>query len=377
METILLVFGFIVGTILLMLGLSRLYIMFGRLRENSVMAMESNGLFVGLKIASKIKDFRQGDDKTNVDYWDLKKVPGGAARNYGIFEKFGIFVIGRGSIPEWPLTEAREFVIERNSHRVVRYEESGKPLEYRLHEDPIKSKAIPLFVTHSFETAPVNTMGKVEKSDDPREKIATVLALFQVQIIIFNPYRALYMTQDFMFNVNGTLQSASREIIARVTLMELIQARTEGESKVKIREMGKNLKGVVNDSLKRYGVKIKDIDFLDFHLAHQKAEDALNQAQIEEFEANARAIRGRSEKDYDEQRAIGNAAEISEMLKAAGGNHRLVEEEIRRRGLKEIAQFGGASLSFGGNGGPSAIVDARERRDNKPNNPKKTDGDRK
>jgi hypothetical protein len=343
-------------------------------KENHFVAIERDGgNFVEFLLTSKTAKFvGRGDDN---DKWTIDSKHGGSQMSW-LASRFGYHPVGKNDTPDFLLfTKARKFKVSRNGHDVIRPTQKGEVLKYKLLEDPIEGFNIPRFITHTFETSPINTMGEIE---DPRnqkgekremnreererrklEMVATVVALLQVQIEIFNPYRALYKTRNFMSNVNTTLQSATRENISELGLLELIRAKTETKPGDDLKNFSDKLKKIVNGSLEEYGVKIIDVDFLDHHLADQRVEKALNDSQVEKLEAVARDIRGASEKRYDQQRAIGRAAEMTELEKAAKGDKQIILAEIDRRKLVDgLSGYDGTVLSLGGNGIP-AIVDGR------------------
>lgn len=359
-------------------------------KENHLVAIErAGGKFVKFILTSKTYDFVGTGDEN--EKWKIKPSTTGPQTCW-IKDRFGYDPVGDDdNMPDLLLaSQAKMFKVNRNSHRVIRPKQKGDVLKYELHEDPIEGYNIPLFITHTFETSPINTMGVV---DDPRNRqgekmtreeeeqhklkmVATVVELFQVQIKIVNPYLALYRTRDFMQNVNTTLQSGAREITAELGFLELIMAKTETEKEKGdfkgsslARAFAEKLIGIVNgaNSLAQYGIEIIDIDFLDHHLADPRVETALNDAQVESLKAVARDIRGKSKRDYDMDRAKGRAAEMSELIKASGNDKRVVLAEIDRRKLVDaVGAHKGTVLTLGGKGTP-AIVDSRPQQgENKP-----------
>lgn len=369
-------------------------------KENHFVAIErTGGKFVKFILTSQTYDFKgKGNDSKK---WKIKKKSGGPQTNW-IKDRFGYDPVGESdNMPDLILaSRAKPFVINRNSHKVIRPKQKGEVLKYKLYEDPIVCDDfnIPMFITHTFETSPINTMGEIEDPRDtqgkkvemsPEEKeqrmlkmVATVVGLLQVQIWVFNPYLALYMTQDFMKNVNTTLQSGTREIVSELGFLELIMAKTET-----IREGGdvsnvkkdialafaERLMTIVNgeNSLKQYGVAIVDPDFLDHHLADPRVEKALNDAQVESLEAVARDIRGSSEKRYDMERAKGRAAETKELIKASSIKDTGADKDVvlatidARKTIDGIGAHKGTVLSLGGSGIP-AIVDGRPQPKHEP-----------
>ena len=63
------------GIVLILLAISKKYIGYGRMRENSWICLENNERFVGMKIKKKTLHFKMGDD--NVARWEIEPKDGG------------------------------------------------------------------------------------------------------------------------------------------------------------------------------------------------------------------------------------------------------------------------------------------------------------
>lgn len=355
---------FLGGSLLLLMFLSKFYILYGRKRENSWICLENNqGKFVGMKIGSTNLDFQRSGNE--VEKWNIIEKDGGPEPE--ILEGPGLTAIGKGEIPTWPVTTAKLYRIETNDHEFVHPKTDDEVGTYRLIPKTEFTMNPKLFITHTFETAPVVTI-------NPKTGAKTsVVGLFQVQLFVFNTYRATYMTDDFMKNVNQTLQSGTRELTATFSYIAFISASSEGgekklstEDKKTVRDYGTELKETVKDSLAQYGIGIKDLDFIDAYLADKRVEKAQNEIQIKIFEAEGRKIEADSLAEADKVRAVGEAAFLKERMKVVKeGNltrqqQDLLEAEIAANAHVEgMEKFRGSVYSQGGNSSP-AIVDLRK-----------------
>ncbi len=359
----------VIGFVLIIYAASKKAIVFNRMEENHVMALEFNGKFFGFKICSQERDFvRKG---SNTEKWRIERKDGGPETTW--LEDKGLYAVGKKDFPLWPLVQARQFTIRRNSNYVIHPTKPGEVLRYVIYEDNISDTKLPLLITHSFETAEVNTAANADdkgtKEGDEVFIVTTVVGSFQVQLEIFNPYLAIYETPDFMDNVNGTLQSAGKDVISGLSYSQLIRARSEGNKGLKA-SFGNKLKELVSESLERYGIRVLDVDFLDHKVIDPDVEKDLQLAQREKLQANARSIRGKSEKEYDQERAIGKAAEIKELRKESGDNPEIIIAEIKRREFVDgLEKYRGNNLAIGAPN-PAVIIDGRGEEQKKKDEPK-------
>ncbi len=365
-------------------ALSYLYIIWGRMVNNTFMIVLFNGGLWAIRLKSETASFRGGDDP--VKRWDVREGYPDPENNAGALPLIGL-------IPY--LFYAQRVSIPINFINVIRPQRDteGARIIYQLIPHTIRTRNPQRIIVHGFETTPVETRGggKKMRGEDGGFLVAIVTEVLQVTFEIENPYLAFVrivedgtaigqVGQKFMTNVNGTLQSVAREVTALFTYSQLIRAQVEEDAdknssgksltvrQIQEREernrlrvrFGKEFKRRANKSLKPYGIKILDVDMLDHSLEKEMAKD-LQRPQKAAFMAQEMEILGKGERKQKEQVAIGDAAEMRELLKAAGGDKDLVREEIRRRGKERAAEkvgenFDGQYLSVNlGDGGNTAM----------------------
>ncbi len=356
---------FLGGAFLLVLALSKYYIIYGRKKENSWICLENNrSTFVGMKLGATNHDFKR--EGNNIERWNIVKKDGGPEPE--TLESVGLTAMGKEEIPTWPITEAKWYTIETNDHEFIHPTKDGEVGYYEIIPRKNITQNPGFYITHTFETAPVVTI-------HPKTGAKTsVVGLFQVQLFVFNPYLATYITDDFMKNVNQTLQSGVRELTATFSYIAFISASSEGgekklstNDKKAVRDYGEELKKTVEKSLAEYGIKIKDPDFIDAYLADPRVEKAQNDIQIKVFEAEGRKIEADSKSKEDEVRAIGKAAFLKEKMKVvkeaniSQQQQQLLEKEIDANAhVEAMEKYRGSVYSHGGAPNSPAIVDLRK-----------------
>lgn len=379
---LLLVVGLVAALSLVPFALSHLYIIWGRMVNNTFMIVLLNGSLVRILMKSQTASFQGGDDA--VDRFNVLEETPDHEQSAGVLPFIGL-------VP-W-LFYAQRIKIPINFIDVVRPQKEGDRIVYRLVPMTINTRTPPRIIVHGFETTPVETRGherphgkKAGEEFEDGNLVALVTEVLQITIHVVNPYLAyVRMMEDgtgiseagqkFMHNLNGTIQSTAREVTAMFTYNELIKAQVENssnrqqpgddETKQKRKrhpmriKFGKIFKRIANKSLAAYGLYLEDVDMLDHALDKEMAE-YLQKPQKAAYEARATVIEATATKEKKELLAVGNAAELRELLKAAGGDKDLVREQIRRRAKEGAAEkvgekYNGQYLSVNLGDGSSAM----------------------
>lgn len=379
----LLILGALAALALVPFALSRLYIIWGRMVNNTFMIVLFNGGLWAIRMKSETASFRGGDDP--VKRWDVREGYPDPENNAGALPLIGWIPV---------LFAAHRVIIPINFIDVIRpkKDKEGGRYIYNLIPQEIRTRTPPRIIVHGFETTPVETRGHDQKHDGKNPEqfedgnlVALVTEVLQVTMEIENPYLAfvriteegIQAGQKFMSNVNGTLQSVAREVTAMFTYNELIRARVEDSSsdqtpeekekrkRIRVR-FGKIFKRLANRNLKAYGVKIRDVDMLDHSLDPVMA-DYLQKPQKAAYEARETVIKATAKKQEKVLLAEGDAAELAQLLLLAKNDleREIVREEIRRRGKQRAAETVGKkfngdylSVNFGadGNNAPQPAV---------------------
>lgn len=356
----LLILGALAALALVPFALSRLYIIWGRMVNNTFMIVLLNGSLVKILMKSQTASFQGGDDA--VERFNVLENNPDHEQSAGILPFIGWVPV---------LFYAQRVKIPINFIDVIRPQKEGDRVIYRLVPMTINTRTPPRIIVHGFETTPVETRGherphgkKAGEEFEDGNLVALVTEVLQITIHVKNPYLAyVRMMEDgtgiseagqkFMHNLNGTIQSTAREVTAMFTYNELIKAQVENSSsgqqpgddatkkKRKRHPMrvkfGRIFKRIANKSLAAYGLYLEDVDMLDHALDKEMAE-YLQKPQKAAYEARATVIEATGDKEKKELLAIGDAAELRELLTAANGDKDLVREEIRRRGKERAAE---------------------------------------
>lgn len=356
----LLILGALAALALVPFALSRLYIIWGRMVNNTFMIVLLNGSLVKILMKSQTASFQGGDDA--VERFNVLENNPDHEQSAGILPFIGWVPV---------LFYAQRVKIPINFIDVIRPQKEGDRVIYRLVPMTINTRTPPRIIVHGFETTPVETRGherphgkKAGEEFEDGNLVALVTEVLQITIHVKNPYLAyVRMMEDgtgiseagqkFMHNLNGTIQSTAREVTAMFTYNELIKAQVENSSsgqqpgddptkkKRKRHPMrvkfGRIFKKIANKSLAAYGLYLEDVDMLDHALDKEMAE-YLQKPQKAAYEARATVIEATGDKEKKELLAIGDAAELRELLKAANNDKDLVREEIRRRGKERAAE---------------------------------------
>ena len=116
---------------------------------------------------------------------------------------------------------------------------------------------------------------------------------------INNPEKAVLEVEEFKFAITQLAQAALRDVCGKVELDTILSKREE---------MGKNIKGIVEQETKEWGIEINDVKIKDIQLPENMRRMMANQAEAE------RSRRARIILALAEEQAAGKLLEAGKLI---------------------------------------------------------------